>query len=147
MTTDLQKDVEAGLVKAGEVTDQIIPAMSKLVEKLGPAIATVSHKLGVGAEHLWTVLVKQTYNLAIGNGVIILFALIGLTAAFYGAGVWQKKIEKDDWSTEGWGGVIAIKAISGVIAIIVIATNSLNLVQRLINPEYYALQAILKYIN
>lgn len=147
MTTELVKDVEAGLEKAGEVTDQIVPAMAKLVEKLGPAIATVSHKLGVGAEHLWTVLVKQTYNLAIGNGVIILFALIGLYASFYGASVWQKKIEKDDWSTEGWGGVIAIKAISGVIAIIVVATNSLNLVQRLINPEYYALQAILKYIN
>lgn len=143
----IEEGVEAGLSKAGEVSDQIVPAMAKLVEKLGPAITTVSHKLGVGAEHLWTVLVMQSYNQAIGNGVIIIFSIIGLFISYHGANAWKKKIVEDDWNDEGWGGVIAIRILAAVVAMLVVTANSLHLVQKLINPEYYALQAILKYIN
>ena len=59
----------------------------------------------------------------------------------------EEKIENEDWSEDGWGGIIAIKIVALVISIIVITTNVYYLVLRLINPEFYALQKVLDYIN
>jgi hypothetical protein len=143
----LTTEVEAGLAKTSGMADQVIPAMSKLFDKMSPAIATLSEKLGTTAEHLWIVLVKQSYNLAIGNAVIVIFACMAIFVAFHMAKVWQKKIVDDGWNKEGWGGVIAIRIIVGIIGLIVITANTMNMIQRLINPEYYALATVLNYIK
>jgi hypothetical protein len=129
------------------ISDQVVPAMDKLVDKISPAIATLSDKLGTTAEHLWVILVKQSYNHAIGNAIIVMFAIVGLKAAFYGANIWKKKIEDDEWHSDSWPGVVVIKIAGSVIGTLVIGTNIVSLAQKLINPEFYALQTILKYIN
>ena len=87
----LQEEVEAGLAKTSEIADQVVPAMTKFIEKIEPAIATLSDKLGTTAEHLWIILVKQSYNHSIGNAIIMIFACIGLYISFYGTGVWKKR--------------------------------------------------------
>jgi hypothetical protein len=139
----LTTEVEAGLAK----TNEIVPAMAKLIDKITPAITALSQKLGTTAEHLWIILVKQSYNIAIGNGVIIIAAFLGLYVAWRLTNVWQKKIVDDGWNKEGWGGIIAVRIVAGVVSILVITTNTLNMVQRLINPEYYALATVLNYIK
>lgn len=147
MTESLAKEVEAGLVKTSEITDQIIPAMSSLIDKIAPAIATLSDKLGTTTEHLWVILVKQNYNLAIGNGIIIILTLFVLYASFYSTDLWNKKIDNENWSSEGESGIIVIRIIASIISVIIVITNFVNLTQRLINPEYYALLKILNFLK
>ena len=59
----------------------------------------------------------------------------------------RKKIKEENLDNEGWVGVIAIKIFASVTSILVITTNTVYLVQKLINPEYYALRTVLRYIN
>ncbi len=130
-----------------KLEEHVMPVLDKLIEKIHPAIESLSDKLGTTAEHLWVILVRQSYNNAIGNMVIIAFAIIGLCLAFKGANIWKKKIDEEGWDKDGWGGIIALKIVSSVVSTIVITGNVTCCMQKLINPEYYALQIILNYIN
>ena len=129
------------------IADQVVPAMDRFIDKISPAIAALSEKLGTTAEMLFGVLVKQSYNYAIGNLIIIIFASIGLYFAFYGANIWKKKIVDEGWHKDGWGGLIAIKISASIIGTIIITANTINMIQKLINPEFYALHTILQYIK
>ncbi len=136
MMNTLTEEVETELSKTSEIADQVVPVMAKLVEKISPAISTLSDKLGTTAEHLWTILVTQVYNQTVGNAIILVFTFITLYGIFY--------------CTKGWkdnDASITFKICGCTIAIIVSCINIINMVQKLINPEYYALRTIMNFIK
>jgi hypothetical protein len=145
--TTLQEEVEAGLAKTSNVSDQIVPAIDKLIDKISPAISSLSDKLGTTAEHLWTILVRQTYNDAISNMIHIIFTCITLYMTFYATNIWYKKIKNDGWSSEGIGVIIGFRIFVSLVSLMIITENIIGFTQRLVNPEFYALQTVLNYIK
>jgi len=145
--TTLQEEVEAGLAKTSSVSDQIVPAIDKLIDKISPAISSLSDKLGTTAEHLWTILVRQTYNDAISNMIYIIFTCIALYMTFYTTNIWYKKIKNDGWDSDGIGVIIGIKIFCSLVSLVIVSENTIGFIQRLVNPEFYALQTVLSYIK
>lgn len=148
----LQEEIETGLnvvnSKATDtVSDQVIPAMDKLIDKITPAISTLSQKLETTAEHLWMVLVKQSYNEAAGHMVIVIFTFVVIYAIFQCTKLWQKGIEKKGWSSDGWVGIIIVRILLPIAGTLISTPNLIYMVQKLFNPEFYALQTIMRYIK
>lgn len=98
-------------------------------------------KMGVAAEHLWGVLVKQhlIYGISAVLGIIAVLAL-----GFY-AGRQARKIPGDLENSKGEPNLkfvlYAANALSVVAAVLIFFMA--EAVARLINPEYYALQELL----
>jgi len=123
----------------------ITPDVNVPVEVL-QRLDAIAAKLGVVASHLWVVLIKQ----AISDGTVYLtFSFIGLLVAT-GAGFSTKYAffkyrhsdgynERDTWFWATIGSAVVL-AIAGLLCI---WTGSDGF-QQFYNPEYYALQSLIK---
>ena len=105
----------------------------------------LSVKLGVGAEHMWEVLMKQVY---VEVGMWLLF---GLSIAFCSFCLWkvQERMKREDDCfdlCEVPQLCIPWILLSGCALAFVIAAF-VEIVPRLLNPEYFALKAILHAIG
>ena len=121
-------------------------------EKTLQALTGLANKLGITAEYLWGVLLRQ----APLTGVIDLILII---AWVIGAVLWcrfivrkttcpkptdDKRYPRADWTGEAaffaWASAVVVALIAGLAVSISLATT----VAALANPEYWALRQILK---
>jgi len=117
----------------------ITPDVNVPVEVL-QRLDAIAAKLGVVASHLWVVLIKQ----AISDGTVYLtFSFIGLLVAteyaFFKYRHSDGYNERDTWFWATIGSAVVL-AIAGLLCI---WTGSDGF-QQFYNPEYYALQSLIK---
>lgn len=118
-----------------EMNDQTALLLEKLASKLGTTV-----------EFLWTILLKQATLIGITNICeFILVLIVGFI--FYKVCKYIDKIENSIFDTDL---VIVLETIVGSIWIVffILTVVGLNTaITALINPEYWALNEILKYCN
>lgn len=112
-------------------------------------IDALGEKLGVAAEQLWEVLVTQhtVVNGLFFSAVGVTFLVVGLAAASRIPGSIQEG-DKNANEKGDWTGADAVKMVALVLLTVIgvvagVITTLVN-VPHLINPEYYALQDILR---
>lgn len=121
-----------------------------MTENLTMLLSELAAKLGTTVEYLWGVMIAQAQvEIYTFIGVFIAFLLsIGVLILTI-AGL--NKYGLDDYSnpnTKGWGFIIFI-CISGVVvltSLLVLISNFGDFITAINNPEYWALQEILKQI-
>lgn len=126
------------------------------MKDLTPLLEQLASKLGTTVEMLWGVLLTQ----AMISGVVDLLIIIGLVVV---AVFWTRLVIKKttspgrdpergweldaDWGGEGkFCGWASVFLVSIFIAII-ISANAETIVAAFVNPEYWALTKILKFIK
>lgn len=112
-------------------------------EKILVAVTALASKLGVTAEKLWGVLLKQ----APVSGATDLFIVAAwvLGSIVWVRFVWHKTISGDQWEDPfvgilAWGAAV----IFLIIAAVMLNTELEYIVSAFVNPEYWALRQILK---
>lgn len=113
------------------------------MEKALPLLEKLAEKLGTTVEHLWAVLLNQVRVEIVLHQYYIAasFAMYGLALAF---GVWAIYLNKKD-SDYLPAPIIALIAL--LVAGVSIHIDSLIVLQTLQNnPEFWALQEVLKHI-
>lgn len=115
------------------------------------AIATVAEGLGVGAEHVYEVLVRQQMIDSIS--ISILIVLMGVMATLLLRLPMNKKNQYHwsdgdlkGWNVKGTVGVI-VGSICLLIFFIVFIMEGANVITGFLNPEYSAMQEIFKLIK
>lgn len=111
-------------------------------EKILEALQTLAAKLGVTAEHLWGVLIKQ----APIDGTIDFIACVSLVyfnVAFLRLVVRKTLSDDPDWkegdAIAAWGAVVVLVIISSII----VWRNAVMIIAAFFNPEYWALKQLL----
>ena len=99
------------------------------------------------APEAWRIMIRQQY---VEVGAMVFGFIVCLVYLF----IAHKKIPKvkknsDDapYSDDGWTFLLILMWIIVVIAILVIIPLGTNLILHLINPEYYALQALMQLVS
>jgi uncharacterized membrane-anchored protein len=109
-------------------------------------IETMSAKLGVAAEHLYAILVRQSYVSAITELITLAIFLVVSGYAFYFCykKYWKTQQEKN-WSDEDQWFVssIILGIVFGIVVIIALFVIP-DAIGRFINPEYYAIKELLE---
>jgi hypothetical protein len=113
-------------------------------------LAELAEKLGTTIEHLWGVLLYQSFIFGISASFISMIMLAILIGTFY----YLKKVgnerrKKVDWECEydvdfltiGW----VFFTIIAIVFPIVILVTFYEIFTAFFNPEYWALQTILKH--
>ncbi|WP_144666692.1 hypothetical protein [Bacillus altitudinis] len=127
------------------------------MDKAMAYIDKLAAKLGVAAEHVYGVLVKQMYvigivNVVVGVSLLVIFAALlrlnYLIIAKGGRRLWDEDItifHKLRGIGDGW----LFSVITGVtISTLIIGLVTLPIgAMRIINPEYYAIKEILDTIG
>lgn len=123
------------------------PIVDKVLDRTELLLQKLSASLGTTVEHLWEILIKQVYVDAIGCCLVIGIALVfGIAWTFYSK-FWYKKIKEDNWHKDGFTTNIVISIIVYLVLFIILGDNLYSIFSCLYNPEYQALQEILKYIK
>ena len=121
-------------------------------EKTLQALTGLANKLGITAEYLWGVLLRQAPLTGVINLMLIMAWVIG-------AVVWCRFIvrkttcprptddglyRRADWTGEaaffGWASAVVVALIAGMA----VSSSLVTTVAALANPEYWALRQILK---
>ena len=119
------------------------------MDKAMEYIDKLAAKLGVAAEHVYGVLVKQAFANGVTDAIIgAVFLMIAVVAGVIITRVTIKSYDSDfgDWDIE-WGLLVIVVGLlvilPGVFGIYVITEG----IKALINPEYYAIKEILDTIG
>lgn len=117
----------------------------------------LGEKLGVTANHLWAVLVRQAYAEALGNLVIVAGLLVGIVIAVrYVKWFSKQPFEQDQEykcirarSDKQTAQLIAaiFAGIGAVVAAVAVVSLLYYAVLALYNPEYFALQKLLEALK
>ena len=118
----------------------------KFQEKIIEYIDALSVKLGVAAEHVYEVLVRQKIVEGIVYSIVILVVLIASIVAF------KKSLqsyfnEQDLDKTFGFGLASIVFGAVLVISLIVTIAGLPGQILKIYNPEYYAIKTILDAIG
>lgn len=106
-------------------------------------IDAIGAKLGVAANHLWPVLVRQSYaDAAIDLVLGTTFALVAFRCYSWLPGLW-KKSDGDDVYFMG----VCLSTLGLVAATVAVVVCLSQAAGRFINPEYYALQSVLDVLR
>lgn len=113
---------------------------------IAPLIEQLAAKLGVAAEHLWGVLVRQAVVDGVGGLIISVFAAI---AIFCTIKFTPSLVNKDSELQElTWqGGVACLLIIAGIVSIVVLPVSLIGGIKHVLNPEYYAFMDIMSQIK
>jgi hypothetical protein len=115
---------------------------TKIYDKATEYIDSIAQSLGVAAEHVYGILVRQ--QIADGVTTLIIF---GVLLAVFGTVV-GVSLKKANWSEDD---VYCYVALFGGIALAFIFVigcfESAGAIKQLINPEYYAIKEIMDVIK
>ncbi len=115
----------------------------KIYNDVSNAIAALSQKLGVAAEHVYGVLVKQQIVEGIFSIVAIVLCIIGIFIASkairYGFSIYEKH--------EDTSFLIVTVASTGIAIMLMASAFNTSGVLKIVNPEYYAIQEITKMVK
>jgi hypothetical protein len=111
----------------------------KVINKATEYIDSIATKLGVAAEHVYELLIKQ----AIINGVrdLVMFVVLSVVAFFLG------KLTLRASKSFDYDMVAPIIGATAIIALVMAIACLYAGVGELINPEYYAIKEILDVIS
>lgn len=101
-------------------------------------VDALTAKLGVTAEHLWGVLVRQAIVQAVTDAILVgLLIVVGLVA--YKAAVWAMgKVDDDD----AWGVLLFVSIAVVIGCIVAVPILSVVAVREAMNPEYWAFRSL-----
>lgn len=106
-------------------------------------IDALGAKLGVAADHIWPVLVRQSYADAAMDGVLAIAAFVLIFKAFAWSKYWFKEAEEEKYGGDfqAFAGFVCSVLTVGCVLLVVYGLG--DGLRHLINPEYYALQSVL----
>lgn len=108
------------------------------VDALGERIDLAAEKLGVGAEHMWAVIVKQKYIEGMISIVIFPIVLVLLFFAF----IFCFQKANDPKNSEGRAAAFAVPTVVfgliWVVLFVTVLTSFNDSITKLVNPEYHA---------
>lgn len=110
------------------------------VSTIMPVIEGIAQKLGVAAEHLWGVLVRQSITQGICDIVLSLFFGLIVYGTIKFAFICNKKEqEADGFDAEFLFGAFKwVLVVVGIIAFFITPFLLIDGIKEVINPEYYA---------
>lgn len=116
------------------------------IDRILEGLAQVAEKLGESAAHVYGVLVRQAYVEALQFGIWAL--AFALAAIVLWRGVVPKAREHDAKITSSYE-PMTLPWVWGGIGLLAVPTSVclVSVVSRLINPEYYALLALLEVLK
>jgi transcriptional regulator with XRE-family HTH domain len=110
-------------------------------------IESLAAKLGTTAEYLWGVLLNQA---AVSATISLLFAVTSITYLTIYLRWLIAKVKADELDILDYEKNVAMSMFGGAVAILSFVTIGFalpNIITGYINPEYWALQEILKHIK
>lgn len=117
---------------------------TKIYEKATEYIESLASSLGVAAEHVYGILVKQQYVTGIADAIFaVIFAIV--VTICYKVGKWLATSEmayRKDWE---W--LTFIPVLIGVFAIVFMCVSLYSAIGHLVNPEYYAIKEIMDVLK
>lgn len=127
----------------GDVMDKAIDKVSDVVGAMADAIQKV-------APEVWKIMLKQQYAKALGNVIPPIGIAIVLWIASRSFKSWRARIiqvngtNKDEygWACGFYYGSLILISISSIVAVCIFAAS----IKYLINPEFYAIQDLLRLI-
>jgi glucan phosphoethanolaminetransferase (alkaline phosphatase superfamily) len=135
---------------SNKVEDKALQWLMDRTDSVGEYVDKLADKLGVAAEHVYGVMVKQ--QVAIGVAELIkagVWTLLFVAAWAIIIWIWRKKMTSDIDNE-----IIAILAVGTAVMIPVtlftfiwIVGRATDGVQHLMSPEYYALKEIMNFIT
>lgn len=122
--------------------------MNEQIEKL---IRELSDKLGVTADHLWSVLVRQAAITGWIDAAVCVAWCVMLVMAFKlvsrktkePPATPEERYPRAEWEGDGKGIAWIILVAAMAATALVIGTNLSNIVGAICNPEYWALKQII----
>lgn len=134
------------------INDKTIELIQDFGSEIKQALTEIAKGLGVAAEHVYEVLVRQQVVIGITGilwpilAVIVLLVLSKLFVKYLAVPALKKQIKSEDLAV-----IILFAAIFLGIGWVVLLINGIisvvESVGHLINPEYYALKEILGFID
>lgn len=113
-------------------------------QKIIEVIDTLAEKLGVATEFLWPILIRQAYVegiMALFWAIVFFFIIIVCFTGF------KEGIRLDEKGyDESPAALMTISALVGLGAFVALAMYIKEGISILLNPEYWAIQQILKHI-
>jgi hypothetical protein len=107
----------------------------------------LAQKLGTTAEHLWGILVKQAGVSVISDAVVCCMLIVFLAVFWFIAERWLNHLEGNESNNDEidrFFSVFVIANIASLFAFGFLLYAIATATTRLLNPEYWALQEILK---
>jgi len=127
-----------------EVAQAILQAADGVGNKITELFGALSNQIGVGVEYFWPVFVKQYYIEAISD------IAIWIVLAIFGSILIRRGIvggDKKDWKD---GSYIVLLIAGGIMAIFCASTFAItggDVAGKILNPEYYAIQDIIRKVR
>lgn len=130
------------------MNDKLVDFLIEKTEDFGSVIDELAKQMGVAAEHIYEVIVRQQYvegiSGLIGSGLFFIFAIILMIVSLKS----RKRLLNEGYADGSdmiafrWIGIV----ISFIIVIVVLFTTIAYL-KMLLNPEFYALKDIMELIR
>jgi hypothetical protein len=118
--------------------------VQQIIDGLGEGITKLSETMGVALPHLWEVLVRQQYV----EGIIIL--LLWIPTLFAAIGIYKllKIGTSDDFDyAEALLTFVFSALVFLVIFSVILVGLSTSAIGKLMNPEYYAIKAVVEMVQ
>lgn len=115
-------------------------------EKLASAFQYLAEKAGIATEYFWPIFVRQQFAEGLGPLLVclLIITIVGISAFAV------RKIEYFEEGTSDPTAKLFIHIVGGVITffmIMAIAFEGASWVTHMINPEYYAIQDLMRMIK
>lgn len=132
--------------------DKLVNYLMDRTDKFGSYINELAKQLGVAAEHVYGVLIRQQYTEAIGSLVqdfvwivVWIMMIIFIVKGWKRANYWLSKGD-DGWQ---YGMIIATVfcSIASIFILVFVTADLKEAIMKLLNPEYYALKDIMDFIQ
>jgi hypothetical protein len=130
------------------MNDKLVDFLIEKTDAFGEVINELAKQLGVAAEHVYSVIVKQQYvegiSGLIGAGLIAILALVLLISSFKSR---KKLLEKGHYDGSD---IIAVRWAGMAIGFLVMGGMvfwAIDALKMLLNPEFYAIQDIMEMIR
>jgi len=125
--------------------------MNNISEQINNIINNLSEKLGVAAEKLYPVLIKQAYVDGVISLLGILLGLFFCIVPFLVLKIITKKDKNDNYLAEGWGEEWIMwwsgSILFMIVGLIFVCINIITAITAFANPDWYILQMILDKIQ
>jgi hypothetical protein len=123
---------------------EVAQTTKEVIEVVTTALQPLAEKLGTTAQYVWGLQVKQAYVdgfVALASfmfGVMMIIGSIGILFKIFNNG--EKASEAEAWLTGG-------SLISIIVGFTICASWFSTILNCFINPEYYALQQLIKLVK
>jgi H+/Cl- antiporter ClcA len=119
----------------------------ELQKEVFSRLDALADKLGVVSGHLWEVLVRQAYVEAISSCVFFVLAVIAIFGIYRYGVLTFAKIKSNEWDDFAIVPFTVIGVLVGLFSGIAIVTCVGTIITGFANPEYAALNSVLKALG